>query len=102
MPELRRPEPPYQQILKYYRDKIRRGEYREGDKLPSGREMREEWSVSRATASRVSLALQREGLARSVPGIGVVINAPGSFAADEETCGQCGRRVIVVENEPVT
>jgi DNA-binding transcriptional regulator YhcF (GntR family) len=101
MPELRRPEPPYQQIVKYYRQKIRRGDYQPGDKLPSGREMREEWNVARATASRVSLALQREGLAQSVAGIGLVVTA-GQTAADEEVCSQCGRHVLVLESDPVT
>jgi DNA-binding transcriptional regulator YhcF (GntR family) len=100
MPELRRAEPPYQQIVKYYRQKIRRGEIPEGDRLPSGREMREQWGVARATATRVSLALQREGLVTSVPGIGLVVTA-GQAAAGEEVCSQCGRHVLVLESDPV-
>lgn len=100
MPELRKAEPPYQQIVKYYKTKIRKGEYGEGEKLPSGREMREEWGIARATASRVSLALQREGLVRSVPGIGLVVIG-GQSATGEEVCNQCGRHVLVLESEPV-
>lgn len=98
MPEVRRPEPPYQQIVRFYRQQIRRGEIAEGEKLPSGRQMREEWNVAKGTVTRVSLALQREGLVRSVPGIGLVVNSAGSFAG-EEKCSQCGRHVIVLEGE---
>lgn len=101
MPEVRRPEPPYQQIVRFYKTKIRKGEIGAGEKLPSGREMREEWGIARATASRVSLTLQREGLVESVPGIGLVVIS-GQSATGEEVCAQCGRHVLVLEPDPAT
>lgn len=88
MPELRKAAPPYVQITGYYLAKIRRGEYAPGETLPSGRQIREEWNVAKGTANRVSLLLQSEGVAESVPGVGLVVTANTPKTG---VCPCCGR-----------
>ncbi len=69
-PELQRPLPPYLQIAEHYRDLIRRGELRDGDRLPSTRQLVEQWRVAHATAARVLSTLRAEGLVTTTPGGG--------------------------------
>src|ERR687887_324319 len=69
-PELQRPAPPYLQITQHYRNLIRSGQLRDGDRLPSTRQIVREWGVAHATAARVLSTLGAEGLVTSVPGGG--------------------------------
>ncbi len=55
---------------------IAAGRLRPGDRLPSARQITKEWGVAIATATKVLAALQRAGLARSVPGVGTVVTEP--------------------------
>ena len=52
MPRARRELPMWQQIARYYKEQIVRGELREGDRLPSVRQIREEWDVSQGVAQQ--------------------------------------------------
>ena len=52
------------------RERIRRGELRPGDRVPSARQIARENGVALATAMKVLAQLQRERLVRAVPGIG--------------------------------
>ncbi|MEV0613905.1 GntR family transcriptional regulator [Nonomuraea sp. NPDC050404] len=72
-PELNRPDPPYLQIVKHYRDKIMSGSLREGDRLPTGRQISEEWGVAIATATKVITTLRGEGLVEATPGRGTIV-----------------------------
>jgi DNA-binding GntR family transcriptional regulator len=65
---LDRPLPPYLQITAHYRDKIRNGELRDGDRLPSTRQLIEQWNVAHATAAKVLQTLRAEGLVKTFPG----------------------------------
>ena len=77
--ELDRPVPLYMQIVRQIRAQIASGELRDGDRLPSQREMMARWHVSMQTASKVIGAMKTEGLA--VPSVGRdTIVAPGAAA----------------------
>lgn len=67
---------PYVQIIEHYRRLIAAGKLKDGDMLPSGREMSAEFGVSIATASKVTSGLQALGLVVSRPGSGTVVTAP--------------------------
>jgi DNA-binding GntR family transcriptional regulator len=66
--ELDRPVPLYMQVVRQLRAQIASGELREGDRLPSQREMMARWRISMQTASKVIGALKTEGIA--VPSVG--------------------------------
>lgn len=73
MPSLQRPEPPYVQIATQIRDRIKSGALRDGDKLPSARQITRDWDVAIATAAKALGLLAADGLTRVVPGVGTVV-----------------------------
>lgn len=73
MPAVDRPEPPYLQIAGSIRDEIVSGRLKEGDTVPSAREISKNWNVAMATAMKVLSTLRAEGLVRAVRGIGTVV-----------------------------
>ena len=77
--ELDRPVPLYMQVVRQIRAQIASGELREGDRLPSQRQMMARWHISMQTASKVIGAMKTEGLA--VPSVGRdTLVAPGAAA----------------------
>jgi DNA-binding GntR family transcriptional regulator len=77
--ELERPVPLYMQVVRQLRAQIAAGDLRDGDRLPSQREMMARWRISMQTASKVIGAMKTEGLA--VPSIGRdTVVAPGAAA----------------------
>ena len=77
--ELDRPVPLYIQVVRQLRAQIAAGDLRDGDRLPSQREMMKRWGISMQTASKVIGAMKTEGLA--VPSVGRdTIVAPGAAA----------------------
>ena len=67
---------PYVQIIEHYRQEIRAGRLKDGDMLPSGREIAGEFGVSLATAAKVATGLQALGLVTPRPGAGTMVTAP--------------------------
>src|SRR5262245_59964154 len=69
----------YEQIAGHYRDQIQHGTLSPGDRLPSNREVAEQWRVSTATVTRAMQALQTLGLVRSTQGGGTFVarSSPG-------------------------
>lgn len=67
-PQVERPLPPYMQITQHFRDRIKSGELAEGDRLPSARQLVQEWGVAHATAAKVLATLRAEGLVTTTPG----------------------------------
>jgi DNA-binding GntR family transcriptional regulator len=67
---------PYVQIIEHYRKLMAAGELRDGDMLPSGREIAAEFGVSIATAAKVTTGLQALGLVSPRPGAGTMVTAP--------------------------
>ncbi len=84
-PNVERPIYPYMQVVARIRDQIRTGQLREGDRVPSARQITKDWGVSLATATKVLGALQSEGLARGVPGVGTVVVGTAETAKDRLT-----------------
>src|ERR1700749_3133608 len=77
--ELDRPIPLYMQVVRQLRAQIASGELREGDRLPSQRQMMARWHISMQTASKVIGAMKTEGIA--VPSVGRdTLVAPGAAA----------------------
>lgn len=73
-----RPDPPYLRIVAEIRDRIANGELRTGERVPSVRQITEEWGVAMATATKVLATLRQEGLVVPRVGVGTVVAARGS------------------------
>lgn len=76
MPEIKSADPPYMQVARHISERIVRGELSPGDKIPSEREMREEWGISKATANKVLAQLKAEGFVYTRVGVGAVVTSP--------------------------
>lgn len=75
--------PPYLRIVENYRNRILAGELKDGDGLPSTRQLVAEWGVAHATAAKVLTTLASEGLAVTGPsGSTVSTRALGQAPAD--------------------
>ncbi|MEV5893174.1 GntR family transcriptional regulator [Nonomuraea fuscirosea] len=72
-PRIQRPDPPYVQVVNHIRSQIHSGELKDGDTIPSARQISRDWEISLATATKVLASLRSEGLVRAVPGIGTVV-----------------------------
>lgn len=75
MPTVQRPDPPYVQIVDHLRRQIRSGQLRDGDLVPSVRQLARDWKVSPPTAAKALTTLRSEGYVRGVPGTGTVVSA---------------------------
>lgn len=64
---------PYRQIVDEIRGRIASGRLKPGDRVPSARQITQQWGVAIATATKVLAALTAEGLARPVVGVGTVV-----------------------------
>jgi GntR family transcriptional regulator len=71
------PQPIYEQIAGHYGHQIETGALGPGERLPSNREMAEEWGVSTATVTRAMQALQAVGRVRSTRGGGTFVARSG-------------------------
>lgn len=74
MPTIQRSEPPYLQIARHYREKIKSRGLVDGDLIESAREIARVWGVALATAAKALATLRSEGLTRAVPGVGTVVS----------------------------
>jgi DNA-binding GntR family transcriptional regulator len=83
-PAIQRPDPPYMQVVTTIRAQIEAGELREGDMLPSTRQIAQDWDISHATATKVLAALRSEGLAKGVQGVGTVVTTSGTKQAAKD------------------
>ncbi|NLE44425.1 MAG: GntR family transcriptional regulator [Chloroflexi bacterium] len=73
-----KPVPLYQQLYDSLLDRIDQGELRPGDRLPSERQLCDEFNLSRATVRQAFRELSRRGLIRTVPGCGTFVSTPRS------------------------
>jgi len=72
------PLPLYAQLASLLRQRIVRGEWREGDRLPSHGELTREFAVARVTVRQAIGILERDGLVKSRRGRGTFVAArPG-------------------------
>jgi len=68
----------YADIAAHFRRRIESGELRPGDRLPTLREVMQEWEVAQQTASRAYKMLRSAGLTDATTGGGTVVAALGS------------------------
>jgi DNA-binding transcriptional regulator YhcF (GntR family)/predicted kinase len=73
---VQRSEPLHQQVARNIRNDIEAGRLRDGQPLPSTRELAAEWSVSPFTINEAMDVLIKEGLVVSKPRAGRVVYAP--------------------------
>ncbi|MEV6297734.1 MULTISPECIES: GntR family transcriptional regulator [Actinomycetes] len=92
-PHLQRPEPVYMQLVAHYRDAITSGDLREGERMPSVREIAEQWQVAYTTAAKAMRQLAADGLvSTSKQGTIVAFLENGTFSpADRLRSVQRGR-----------
>lgn len=81
-PDLRRssPVPLKQQIVDYITRAVERGDLQPGEKLPSGRELAEEWEVGYSTINEAVKVLVERGVLITGQG-------KGTFVTEPETAG---------------
>lgn len=77
------PQKLYQQIARAIATAIGDGRYGPGDKLPSERELADDFGVSRPTVRDAMIALEFQGLVEARQGSGVYVNALAAPAADD-------------------
>ncbi len=69
---------PYLRIVGEIRDRIASGRLRPGDRVPSTRQITQQWGVAMATATKVISTLRDEGLVDTKPGAGTVVRSAQS------------------------
>ncbi len=65
--------PKYQQLAELIRERIARGEFAPGDRLPSESELGSAYQISRVTTRQALADLERDGLLDRVPGKGTFV-----------------------------
>lgn len=85
MPRIERQEPPYLQVVRHIREQIISGQLKEGDAIPSARQIAQDWEVALATAMKALTTLRAEGLVRAVQGKGTVVDAKQHRSAHDRS-----------------
>jgi GntR family transcriptional regulator len=84
VPQAQRQQPLWLQIVTHYKEKILRGELRQGDPLPSIRAIRDEWGVSQGVAQQaVSHLHLAERLVRT-DATGTYVDAPRAALSPQQ------------------
>ncbi|MYV42989.1 GntR family transcriptional regulator [Streptomyces sp. SID1328] len=76
---------PYQRIVQDVRDKIRSGQWTAGTKLPSTRELADEYGVAPGTVQRALAELRTAGLVYSHQGRGSFVTETASETTEDST-----------------
>jgi DNA-binding GntR family transcriptional regulator len=63
----------YEEIAESLRKRIAGGEFSPGETVPSGRDLAEQWSVSRATAIKAMDVLRNDGVVEARQGAGFIV-----------------------------
>ncbi|CAM2152575.1 Histidine utilization repressor [Pararobbsia alpina] len=71
-----KPVPLYDQVKRYITDRMERGEWSSGTRLPTEQELVNELGVSRMTVHRALRELSAQGILRRVQGVGTFISTP--------------------------
>jgi DNA-binding transcriptional regulator YhcF (GntR family) len=73
---------PYHRITADLRGRITSGELPAGARVPSTRQIVQQYGVAMATASKVLSVLRQEGLVQVRPGVGTIVRQPGAPEAE--------------------
>lgn len=87
-------KPLYLQVVEHIKDRIAQGVYREGDLLPSERELMEELHVGRVTVREGLRILGKEGVIRSVKGKGSFVQMSARQLQGSGEPGDFSRRFM--------
>ena len=90
---LSRSESLHHQVARNLRNDIAAGVLRDGQPLPTTRDLAEQWGVSVFTISEAMKLLTNEGLIVSKPRAGRVVNAPDQLRRDRDPAQHTTRRV---------
>lgn len=71
---------PYLQLIQQVRQAVRLGRLREGDQLPTAREVVAALGINPNTVHKAYRELERDGLVRSRPGLGTFVEAGATRA----------------------
>jgi GntR family transcriptional regulator len=91
--DLHSSKPVYQQLIDQVKHAVASGRLREGDKLPSIRDVAVAVRVNRNTIARVYTELEREGIVTMRPGQGCFVTARDSQLSLEVRRGQVTERL---------
>lgn len=93
----------YADIARHFRAQIRDKTMHPGDRLPTVRQVMDEWGVSNATATRAYKLLKSEGLTESRAGSGTVVAQYGSdnVAARVRNFAETGRALSADETSQI-
>ncbi|HVS41307.1 MAG TPA: GntR family transcriptional regulator [Candidatus Dormibacteraeota bacterium] len=104
------PRPPYRRIADQLRDEIHSERLKPGDRLPSERQLLEQWGTAYATVRQALGLLKAEGLVDSVQGLGYFVRAPvpvihrrggtGHFVLDARAQGQEAEQRLLEVSAP--
>ncbi|NKY33703.1 GntR family transcriptional regulator [Nocardia speluncae] len=86
-------KPPYLRIAREIEHRIDTGAFRQGDRVPSIRQVAAQWGVATATATKALDTLRRRGRVVAVPRIGFVVAGPPALPRPEPRAGHAGRTV---------
>jgi DNA-binding transcriptional regulator YhcF (GntR family) len=76
------PRSPYEQVATALRDRINKGEISTGQQLPTGDQLAEEFEVSKGTAQRAVVLLQKWRLVEVSRGRRAVVQAPPKIGSE--------------------
>jgi GntR family transcriptional regulator len=76
MIELKPNQPRWRQVHAIMRERIRSGQYKPGERIPSLIAIVEEFGIANATAQKVMRALRADGLINTEPGMGSFVTEP--------------------------
>jgi len=85
---------PYLQIVADIRRRIEAGELQPGMRVPSARQITQQWGVAIATATKVLATLQQDGVVKSVPGIGTVVTGQSIVDTTAAPAGLGRERIV--------
>lgn len=80
----------YRQIADQLAELVRKGEFKPGDRLPSERDLSQQFNVSRASVREALIALEIDGLVDVRVGLGVFVNAAPAANSQAAALGEPG------------
>jgi GntR family transcriptional regulator len=69
------PQYPYVRVAEAIRERIRSGDLRPGEQVPSSQQISEQYGVSRSTGRRALDLLKEWGLTEALPGLGTFVKS---------------------------
>ncbi len=92
--------PKYQQLAHLIRERIDRGEFAQGDRIPSEAQLGDSYKISRITIRQALSGLERDGLLERVPGKGTFVRKRSSLVERATGLTGFGENVAALGIEP--